>query len=70
MLKRRTLDDIFRRGRWSTWNSVKRYEKHGTMQKALANSPAGLVEYGNRCTPIVGVLLLGMPPLAPKPPLA
>ncbi|CAK0792456.1 unnamed protein product, partial [Prorocentrum cordatum] len=58
LLGRRALPDIMKRGRWATLSSVKRCERRGVMQKALASSPKELLDFAAAVeSSIVGALL-------------
>jgi len=50
LLRRRDLEGIKRRGRWSTTSSVRRYEKHGRMQLALSRTPNDVMEFCLKAT--------------------
>ena len=68
LFSRRSLGDIMKRGRWATISSVKRYERHGVMQKALASSPKALFDFAKAAESMIADALLGRPCRLPRPP--
>ena len=65
--KRRTLQDIQKRGRWASHKSVFRYEKTGRIQEAWRHHSARQQEYFTRCEQAIEVVFAtgrGMPAAA------
>ena len=56
---RRDAEGIRRRGRWRTLASVRRYEKHGRMQQALARTPEQTKQYSAAVAPQIANWLRG-----------
>ena len=48
---RRTLDEVQKRGRWRSTNSVRRYEKHALVQEVLERMHPTKVAYCQQCEP-------------------
>eukprot|EP00959_Pyramimonas_sp_CCMP1952_P059367 1239700-Pyramimonas_sp.AAC.1 len=59
-----------KRGRWATLSSVKRHERHGVMQKALASSSKELLDFAAAVESSIVGALLGRPSQVAKPPRA
>jgi len=56
--KRRTLQEIQKRGRWAAHKSVIRYEKTGRIQEAWRHHSARQQEYFTRCEQAVEVVFV------------
>ena len=71
LLQRRTLEEVRKRGHWHTYTSVRRYEKSGRVQKVLADSPSGLLEWCQKVGDALPKLLRGSrAAVPPVPPIA
>ena len=42
----RDINGVFRRGRWRSWSSLRRYGKEAKLQGQLARVPEAMIEYG------------------------
>eukprot|EP00973_Karenia_brevis_P002864 388771-Karenia_brevis.AAC.1 len=57
LMKLRSLPEIQRRGRWSSLDSVKHYEKHARTQSHLHQIPRSTLDYGLRSRTTFNTLL-------------
>lgn len=69
-LRKRSIEQTQRRGRWLVASSMRRYEKHGRVRQVLGRAPKATVEFGQQvkdCFPDLfsGKLKLG-PPITRK----
>ena len=64
--QRREMDRIQRRGRWQSKRSVKRYEKHGRLQKLLHKTPLQSQPFVQEATRSLAEWLRGWPCPAPR----
>ena len=55
----RTLEEIQKRGRWKSANSVRRYEKGGRVAEQLHKVPRHLQAHAARCGQLVGQVAAG-----------
>ena len=63
----RSLEAVFRRGRWRAWSSVRRYGKEAKLQAALAKLPVKLLDYGQTLEHTIAAAVLD-PRLLPRLP--
>ena len=55
----RSLESIQKRGRWASFASVRRYEKHGRLAKAAAATPIGVRSYHDHCVTVLEGVVRG-----------
>ena len=64
----RSLEEIQKRGRWVSFASVRRYEKHGQVAKAASSTPVAVRSYHDHCTMVLEDVVRGRTgcPLPPQ----
>ncbi len=46
LLRGRSINEVFRQGRWRSWSSLRRHSNEAKLQAELAKVPQTLLEYG------------------------
>jgi hypothetical protein len=65
-----SINEVFRRGRWRSWSSLRRYGKEAKLQSELAKVPAPFILYGQRFGQRIGDMFnnpRSVPPLPTLP---
>ena len=63
----RSLESIQKRGRWASFASVRRYEKHGCLSTAAAATPIGVRCYHDHCVTVLEAVVRGQLACPPPP---
>ena len=48
LLQGRSINEVFRQGRWRSWGSLRRYGKEAKLQAELSKVPPAFLQYGRR----------------------
>eukprot|EP00973_Karenia_brevis_P020950 2881516-Karenia_brevis.AAC.1 len=68
MLKRLELEAVRKRGRWKTYQSLRRYEKHGRMQLVYNQTPTATKKWCDFAITKLELVLHGRQSQIPQPP--
>ena len=66
LLQGRSINEVFRQGRWRSWGSLRRYGKEAKLQAELSKVPPAFLQYGRHFHANIEMMFerpRGVPPL-------